>query len=119
MKPHVLVVDDDAAFANCLASHLKLDGRADVVGCAADGLDALAQALAFVPDVVVMDVHMPVLDGVEAARRLRSLLPRARIVLVSGSGEPDDRHRAAAAGAHAFLPKSVGTEALVEAAVAS
>ena len=118
MKPHVLVVDDDAAYADCLAASLALDGRADVVGCAHNGRDAVVRALSLAPDVVLMDVHMPVMDGIEAARRLRRLLPSARIVLVSSSTEADDRRRAARAGAHAFLPKSIGAEALVEAVVA-
>ena len=119
MKPLVLVVDDDTAYSECLVTSLAVDGRAEVVGCARDGREAVRRAMVLTPDVVLMDVHMPVMDGIEAARRLRRLLPAARIVLVSSSTEPGDRKRAANAGAHAFLPKSVGAYALVEAVIAS
>jgi DNA-binding NarL/FixJ family response regulator len=119
MQPHVLVVDDDTLYAESLAAVLELDGRVNVVGQAADGHEAVKLALALLPDVVVMDIHMPVMDGLEAARRLRRSFPGIRVVLITSSDEPEDRKGAARAGAHAFLRKDVGVEALVEAALAA
>ena len=115
MPPHVLVVDDDAAFAELLTLLLSADRRVQVAGTAADGAEAVDLALELEPDVVLMDLHLPVIDGVEATRRIRRHLPDTRVVVVTSSNDPEDRQRARQAGADAFLPKSVGEQALVEA----
>jgi len=117
MRPHVLVVDDDARFAEFVTAVLEQDGRVAVVGRARDGQQAIALARLFSPDVVLMDIHMPLMDGLEATQLLRGLLPATRVVLMTSSDVADDRHRAAKAGAHMFLRKNVGHLALVEAAV--
>jgi two-component system, chemotaxis family, protein-glutamate methylesterase/glutaminase len=62
MTPHVLVVDDDTLYAESLSAVLEQDGRLDVVGQAADGREAVELAYSLLPDVVVMDIHMPVMD---------------------------------------------------------
>jgi DNA-binding NarL/FixJ family response regulator len=118
MPPHVLVVDDDAAFAELLTALLSADRRVRVAGTAVDGAEAVDLALELTPDVVLMDLHLPVLDGVEATRMIRRYLPETRVVVVTSSNDPEDRQRAREAGADAFLPKSVGEEALVEAILA-
>jgi len=115
MTPHVLVVDDDAAFAELVAVLLIEDGRVTVVGRAASGPEAFELTLEREPDVVLMDLNLPVYDGLEATRRIRRELPDTRIVVVTSSTAPESGHRAREAGADAFLPKSVGPEALVEA----
>ena len=92
-KLRVLVVDDDPNFADLLAVVLDGDPRLTVVGRAADGAEGVEAAMLLRPDVVVMDVDMPVLDGIEAAHRIRNRLRRTRVVLVSGS---DDAVRRAA-----------------------
>ena len=119
MTPHVLVVDDDTLFAEAVTATLQQDGRLDVVGSAANGQEAVQLALELRPDVVLMDIHMPVLDGFETTGRLRRLLPSTRVVLVTASSSADDRKRATQAGAFAFLTKDLGSEALVEAALAA
>jgi DNA-binding NarL/FixJ family response regulator len=119
MTPHVLVVDDDTLYAESLSAVLEQDGRLDVVGQAGDGREAVELAHALLPDVVVMDIHMPVMDGLEATRSLCRSLPRTRIVLITSSDSADDRRNAARVGAHAFLRKGVGTDALVEATLAA
>ena len=119
MRPHVLVVDDDTLFAEAATAVLESDRRVEVVGRAADGREALALAQALRPHVVLMDIHMPVMDGLEATRRLRASLPSARVVVVTSSPSADDRRAAREAGAHAFLAKELGTEALVEAALSA
>jgi DNA-binding NarL/FixJ family response regulator len=116
MKPRILVVDDDPLYTEAVTAILALDGRVEVVGCANDGREGVERALLLRPDVVIMDIQMPLLDGIEATRCLRRVLPSARIVLVSSSTTPDDRRRAREAGAFAAIAKGLGTDALVEAA---
>lgn len=84
-KVRVLVADDDPTFLEALRVMLEVDERLEVVGEAPDGEQAIARTAELAPDVVVMDVVMPALDGIEAARIIRSSQPECRIVLVSGS----------------------------------
>jgi DNA-binding NarL/FixJ family response regulator len=102
----VLVVDDDPHFAELLAVLLGEDPRLTVVGRAEDGAGGVELAVRLRPDVVVMDVEMPVLDGVAAAGRIRRRLRGTRVVLVSGSDDPGVAVRAGAADADAFVRKS-------------
>ena len=102
----VLLVDDDDAFAELIAAVLVLDGRAEVVGRAADGAEGIRLARALRPDVVVMDLRMPRMDGFEATRALAEGPVRGpRVLVVSSSPDPDDVARALEAGAASFLPK--------------
>ncbi len=119
MMPRVLVVDDDTLYAEAATAILSQDERLEVVGRAADGREAVELALALRPDIVLMDIHMPVLNGIEAARTLRRTLPSARVVVVTSSTSPDDRRQAEEAGAYAFLTKELGSETLVEAALSA
>jgi CheY-like chemotaxis protein len=119
MKPRVLVVDDDPLYAEAATAILGTDGRVEVVGCAANGQEAVERALALQPDVVLMDINMPVLDGIAATRRLRRALPSARVVLVSASTVDWDWKRIREAGAFASVAKALPGEALVEAALAA
>jgi DNA-binding NarL/FixJ family response regulator len=119
MKPRILVVDDDPLYTEAAVAILGHDGRVEVVGCASDGREAVERALVLQPDVVLMDIQMPLLDGIEATRRLRRVLPSVRIVLVSSSTSTVDRRRAREAGAFAAIAKGLGTDALVEAALAA
>ena len=111
----VLVVDDHLLFAEMLGLALDLSGRFEVVGHAHNGRDAIEQAAWLRPDVVVMDVEMPVLDGIAATPRVLGAAPAAKVVIVSSSKSPDDRRRAVEAGAVAFLGKETSTDELVRA----
>lgn len=102
---NVLVVDDDEAFAGLLTLSLEMSGRFTVVGYAPDGRRAIEQAAWLKPDVVLMDVQMPVMDGIDATPRVLAAAPRAKVVVVSSSQSADDRRRARQAGAIAFLGK--------------
>jgi DNA-binding NarL/FixJ family response regulator len=117
MKPRILVVDDDPLYTEAATAILAQDGRVEVVGYASDGREAVERALLLQPDVVLMDIQMPLLDGIDATRCLRRVLPSARIVLVSSSTSTADRRRAREVGAFAAITKGLGTDALVEAAL--
>ena len=119
MMPRVLVVDDDTLYAEATTATLVEDGEIEVVGRAADGREALELALALRPDVVVMDINMPVMDGLEATRSLRRLLPSTKVVVVTSSPSASNRWSARGAGAYAFLAKELGTDALVEATLSA
>jgi NarL family two-component system response regulator LiaR len=84
-KVRVLVADDDPTFLEALRVMLEFDERLEIVGEAYDGERAIARAAELAPDVVVMDVVMPLMDGIEATRVIRSSQPDCRVVLISGS----------------------------------
>lgn len=100
----ILVADDQPLFLETLATTLELDGL-DVVGKAQDGLEAARLAGVLLPDVVLMDLDMPVMDGIEATLRIRQALPSARVVIVTGSDSADDVDRARTAGAAGYVTK--------------
>jgi DNA-binding NarL/FixJ family response regulator len=113
-KLRVLVVDDDANFTELLAAMLGTDPRLSVIATAADGAEGVELAVRLRPDVVVMDVEMPVLDGIAAARRIRRRVRGTRVVLVSGAADPQVGGRALAAGAEAFVRKNGELQALLD-----
>jgi two-component system, NarL family, response regulator LiaR len=104
-RVRVLIVDDHAFFAEVLEITLAAEPRIEVAGRARDGLEALASARTLLPDVVVMDLEMPVMDGLEATRRIRSELPASQVVVLTGSSDPENERRARTAGAAAYLRK--------------
>jgi DNA-binding NarL/FixJ family response regulator len=110
----VLVVDDDPAVRNVL-SHVLTDEGFDVVGAAADGAEAVALAQTLGPDTIVLDVRMPGVGGIEAARRIRPIAPDARIVMLSAYDDPTLQSEAIEAGASRFLIKGCALTELVEA----
>jgi CheY-like chemotaxis protein len=101
----ILVVDDNPDIRSALRKELDDRGDACVVGEAADGIAALQLAHNLRPDVVLLDVNMPRLDGVETTRRLRSLLPQTVLVGMSCHARDMVEHALLSAGADAFLPK--------------
>ncbi len=108
----VLVVDDHALFRKGVTGLLRGAGGFTVVGEAQDGRDAVAKAQALRPDVVLMDVYMPGMDGLEAARRIKAALPSTMIVILTVSEEDQKLFEALKAGAHGYLLKNVEPEEL-------
>ena len=100
----VLIADDNPLFVEMLEAMLTAEGML-VVGRAQDGQEALEQTLSLVPDVTLMDISMPVLDGIEATRRICEQRPNARVLVLTGSKAVSDVDRARKAGAAAFLSK--------------
>src|SRR5512132_287146 len=90
MAVRVLIADDHRLFAEALHAILRSDGRIDVVGLAASGDEAVEKAKELEPDVVLMDISMPGLNGVEATREIRATRPDARVLMVTGSDAQED-----------------------------
>jgi two-component system, NarL family, response regulator DesR len=113
----VLVVDDHALFAEALMLTLGIDDRIQVVGSASSGTEAVSLAEALNPDVVLMDVHMPSMDGIEATRHVRRVSPRSRVVIVSAARSPELAAHARLAGAERYLTKDTPAVKLIDAIV--
>jgi DNA-binding NarL/FixJ family response regulator len=106
----VLIADDEPLFVEMVDAMLSAEGIA-VVGRAHDGKEAVDRTLALAPDVTLMDISMPVLDGIEATRQIREHVPTACVVVLTGSTVLAEVDRARKAGAAAFLPKdSISSE---------
>ena len=101
----VLLADDHAIVRRGLRSLLETEPGVIVVGEAADGLDAVRLATAHTPDVVVLDIGMPMMNGIEVAARLRALTPAPRVIILSMHTDESYILRALAAGAQAYLLK--------------
>lgn len=110
----VLIVDDHQLFSEGLRSLLEGDGRFEVVGTASTGREAMHAARAAPVDVVLMDMSMPVLDGLAATRRLLALDPAPHVIAVSGHTDKLSREAAREAGAAAFLTKREAHEKLAD-----
>ena len=118
-RVRILVVDDHQMLREALVGMLEAAGF-EVVGAVGDGADATSLAVELTPDVVLMDLSMPVLNGLDATRLLREVAPEAAIVVFSAFESPELKRQAFDAGAVAYLPKGCSNERLratVEAAV--
>lgn len=110
----VVLADDESLFVEALAALLEIDERIDVVGRARDGLEALRLVASARPDVVLMDLDMPRINGIGATRILNAEYPFVRVVIVTGSIAPEDLDRAREAGAAAYVTKDRVHDELTE-----
>jgi DNA-binding NarL/FixJ family response regulator len=115
----VLLVDDQSLFREALAVLLGVRTDIVVVGEAGNGAEALARAAELRPDVVLMDLRMPVLDGIAATRRMRVEQPGVRVIALTTFDDDDDLFAALRAGAVGYLLKDVSSARLVEAVLAA
>jgi DNA-binding NarL/FixJ family response regulator len=111
----ILLVDDSAQVRQELRTLLSLVGDIEIVGEAADGREAIRLAQALQPDVVLMDLEMPVLDGYEATRQIKAGSPSCRVVALTVHGYEAARQKASQSGVDVFLVKGVSVETLVQA----
>ena len=100
-----LIADDSELYAEAIVLTLELEPGIEIVGLARDGKEAVELSLSLRPDVVLMDLDMPVLDGIEATKAVLRQLPDTRIVMITGSADEEDRRQAEAAGVAAYVRK--------------
>jgi two-component system NarL family response regulator len=110
----VLVADDHAVIHRTLRSVLDAQPDLKVLGEAADGIEAIHLCQTVRPDVVLMDMYMPRMDGIEAARRIRATVPESCVIGMSSDSSGWVEHAFLSAGARAFLPKEMVPAHLVE-----
>ena len=110
----VLIADDEAMIRSALAALLSLEDDIEVVAECADGAQAVIMAEKLQPDICLLDLEMPELDGVQVADRLRSMLSATRCVVVTRHARPGVLRRALASGVSGFLPKSRSANEVAE-----
>ena len=111
----VVISDDHELFRRGLKMVLEAEEDIQVVAEAADGQEAVARVEELAPDVVLMDVRMPRMGGIEATRQIRQLFPTTRIIVLTVSDEEDDIYGAVKAGANGYLLKEVSIEEVADA----
>jgi DNA-binding NarL/FixJ family response regulator len=117
-RVRVLIVDDQALFRSGLARLLSADPRVVIVGEAHDGLDAVTRCASAAPDVVLMDLKMPTMDGVEATRRILADAPHVRVLILSTFDADSHVLAALKAGASGYVLKDSTPEAVVSSILA-
>jgi DNA-binding NarL/FixJ family response regulator len=110
----VLLVDDDPLFRELLAFLVRTEPGAELVGEACDGVEGVELAGELRPDVVLMDLRMPRMDGFDATRRIAATVEGAKVLIVSSSSDPEDKARAREAGAAGYVPKDRAVAELPE-----
>ncbi len=113
----LLIADDHRLFAQALEAILAVSERIEVVGHARDGSEAVQLARETRPDVILMDISMPVMDGFEAAEQISQELPGTRILMLTGSNSRTDVDRARKAGASGYVTKDRIAAELIDAIV--
>ena len=113
-KTTVLLVDDHALFREGLAALLSTQEGIEIVGEAASGGEALEKAREVLPDVILMDILMPGMGGLDATRKIKEEMPHTRIVMLTVSEEEDDLFEAIKAGAEGYLLKTVKSRDLID-----
>jgi len=111
----ILIADDHWAVRMGLVSVLQFDRRITVVGAAEDGRQAIALFREHRPDVVLMDLRMPEVDGIEATRQIRAQFPEARIIMLTTYDADEDARRSLEAGASGYVLKTAGQAELMDA----
>lgn len=113
--PSVMIVDDQTLFRRGLVKLLESDPRIKIIGDAANGAEALERIAKTPPDVVLLDIKMPVMDGIEATRRIASAYPRIKILILTTFENDGYVVQALQAGASGYLLKDSQPEAIVSA----
>ena len=114
-KIKVMIVDDQVILAEGIKSVLETDGGLEVIGIAADGFQALSQMRENLPDVALMDIRMPNMNGVVATQRIKSEFPSVKVVILTTFDDSDYILNAINNGASGYLLKDIGGSALIDA----
>lgn len=115
MTVKILIVDDQSLFREGLRTLLSVQPDFEVVGEAANGEEALRLAVQYRPNVILMDLRMPVMDGVIATQRLHEILPQCKVIVLTTFDDDENVFDGLRAGAVGYLLKDVGSEKLFEA----
>jgi two-component system, NarL family, response regulator LiaR len=111
----VVIADDHRLFGQALEAILAADDRLEVVGHGQDGAEAVQLALSVEPDVILMDIAMPIMDGFQATKQIRKQRPQACILMLTGSNSRVDVDRAREAGAAGYVTKDRIAPELIDA----
>jgi DNA-binding NarL/FixJ family response regulator len=101
----VLIVDDFAPWRGFVIEHLQQQPHVRVLGHAADGLEGVQKAEELQPDLILLDISLPKLNGIEMARKVRNLVPKAKILFLSSNADPDVVRAAFCAGGAGYVLK--------------
>jgi DNA-binding NarL/FixJ family response regulator len=115
----LLVVDDHPVFRQGLRDVLETDPRLEVVGEAADGELAIELAESLTPAVILMDINLPTVNGLQVTRRIKSKLPETKVVMITGYDEVEQVVHALRSGANAYCAKDIAPELLVRTIIAA
>lgn len=110
----VVLVDDEHLLRSALATLLPLDGTIEIVAEAANGAEAVTATLRFVPDVLVIDLEMPEMDGLEAVARIREQIPDQAVLMLTRHARPGVLRRALKLGVRGFLSKNAEPEEIAD-----
>ena len=110
----LLIVDDHPMFRQGLRDVLETDPRIKVVGQAADGEVAVELAQQLLPDVILMDINLPTINGLQVTRQIKSRLPEIQVIIITGYDDAEQVVHALRAGASAYCPKDITPEALID-----
>ena len=111
----VLIVDDLERVRQDLRTFLTLAGNIEIIGEASNGLDAVKLVKLLEPQVIVMDLEMPVMDGYAATRQIKALRPSCKVIALTIHAEETEQQKALDAGVDVFVIKAASTETLMEA----
>lgn len=109
-KVRILIAEDDSVLRNTLSELLRIDPELAVVSCVPNGAQAVAEAHVLHPDVALMDIEMPRLNGIEATRQIREALPATQVVILTKFGDDENVFAAIKAGAVGYLLKDSGLD---------
>ncbi|GIK58799.1 MAG: DNA-binding response regulator [Chloroflexota bacterium] len=110
----LLIVDDHPLFRQGLCDVLETDPQLKIVGEAADGEVAIEKAFEVNPDVILMDINLPTINGLQVTRKIKAQLPHINVIMITGYDDAEQVFHALRAGASAYCPKDITPEALIK-----
>jgi DNA-binding NarL/FixJ family response regulator len=114
MRHRILIVDDSVHVRRSLRWLIEQDLEWEVCGEASNGAEGVSRAAELKPDVVVLDLSMPVMNGIEAARQLKKMMPQTHLLMLTSFALPGVEEAARSVGIEAFVGKTDGTTALLQ-----